>query len=62
MEKKPVKKRDFGQKKVRIAMENDSLDYFLQTYEELNHNKVASAHRTGNKLSGRGKDNNRVEK
>ncbi len=53
MEKKPYRQREVGTKIVRIAKENDSLDYFLETNEELNHYKTASAHRTRDKLSGR---------
>ena len=62
VEKKPYRQREVGLKTVRIAKENDSLDYFLQTHEELNHYKAASAHRTRDKLSGRFKSNSRLEK
>jgi hypothetical protein len=53
VEKKPYRQREVGVKNVKIAGENGSLDYFLQTHEELNHYKAASAHRTRDKLSGR---------
>ena len=53
VEKKPYRQREVGVKNVKIARENGSLDYFLQTHEELNHYKTASAHRTRDKLSGR---------
>ena len=62
VEKKPHRKRETGLKTVRIAKENDSLDYFLQTHEELNHYKTASAHRTRDKLSGRFQSNRGLEK
>lgn len=53
VEKKPYRQREVGNKSVRISSENTSLDYFLKTHEELNHYKVASKHRTRDKLSGR---------
>ena len=57
VEKKPYRQREVGLKNVKIAMENYSLDYFLQTHEELNNHKAASAHRTRDKLSGRFQSN-----
>lgn len=62
VEKKPYRQREVGVKNVRIARENNSLDYFLQTHEELNHYKTASKHRTRDKLSGRFKSNRGLEK
>lgn len=61
-EKKPYRQREVGLKTVRIAKENDSLDYFLKTHEELNNYKAASSHRTRDKLSGRFKSNRGLEK
>jgi DNA polymerase III delta subunit len=40
-------------KTVRINFEKASLDYFLETHEELNKSKTASKSRTRDKLSGR---------
>jgi hypothetical protein len=57
-----VEKPKTSLKKVSIARENGNLDYFLQTYEELNNYKTASAHRTRDKLSGRFKSNRGLEK
>jgi hypothetical protein len=62
VEKKPYRQREVGIKNVRIALENTSLDYFLQTHEELNHYKTASTHRTRNELSGRFTSNRRLAK
>ena len=62
VEKKPQRQREVGMKTVRIALENTSLDYFSQTYEELNNYKTASAYRTRDKLSGRFTSNRGVAK
>lgn len=51
------KTKQVGLKKVKIACENDSLDYFLQTHEELNQYKITAGNRIRDKLSGRFKSN-----
>jgi hypothetical protein len=56
--KKPNRQREVGLKAVRINFEKASLDYFLQTKEELNRSKVASNARDRDKQSGRFKGNN----
>jgi hypothetical protein len=61
VEKKPYRKREVGNKIVRIAHDGN-LDYFLQTHEAPNHYKVASKHRTRDKLSGRFASNRGLEK
>jgi hypothetical protein len=62
VEKKQVPKRESSMKKVRIALENTSLDYFAQTYEELHNHKIASKHSARDKLSGRFQSNRGLAK
>ena len=54
-EKKPS--RVVGLKTVRIDFDKTSLDYFLETHEELNQSKIATKSRIRDKLSGRFKSN-----
>jgi len=58
---KKTKKREVGNKIVRIANEGN-LDYFLQTHEELNNYKTSSQHRARDKFSGRFTGNRGMEK
>jgi hypothetical protein len=56
-EELPVLKPKSGWRKVQIACENDNLNEFLQSHEELNRKKIATKFRVRDKLSGRFKSN-----
>ena len=49
----PVLKPKQKWKVIHISCENDDLDYFKETREELNKSKIAAQHRVRDKLSGR---------
>jgi hypothetical protein len=49
----PVLKPKQKWKVIHISCENDNLDYFQETHDQLNRKKVASSHRVRDKLSGR---------
>lgn len=57
---KVEKQKKIEKKTARISTENMSLDYFLKNDERPNNYKIASAHRTRDKLSGRFKSNSRL--